>query len=262
MMACLRAAFEPRGGQVIEVAWDDAQADWAGYDAAIIGTTWDYADRLPEFLAVLEAIESKTRLFNSSSLVRWNGRKTYLRELGDKGVRLIPTLWADSVTLQTVADAFETFQADDLILKRQVGAGAEGQHRLTRGDIVPAMPHAMMIQPFLPAIVAEGELSFIFIGGVFSHALVKKAADGDYRIQAIYGGRETVYPATPDDIAAAANVLGACPEAPLYARVDMLRDESGALCLMEIELIEPYLYPLQGPGLGERLYQALVKAIS
>ena len=108
--------------------------------------------------------------------------------------------------------------------------------------------------------MAEGELSFIFIDGAICHALVKRAADGDYRIQSLYGGTEEVYQPTEDDLAAAQAVLEAVPfDTPLYGRIDMLRMEDGGLALMEAELIEPYLYPVQGPQLGERLAEAVSK---
>ncbi len=257
MMDCLRSAFEPRGAQVDDISWDDPAADWSVYDAVVIGTAWDYWDRLEEFLNALQKIAGATRLFNSAATVKWNIHKSYLRELGASGVRLIPTLWLDNASEDAAKDAFDALGADDLVFKRQVGAGADGQHRIRRGEPIPAMPEPMMAQPFLSAIQTEGELSFIFIDGEFCHALIKQAAEGDYRIQSEYGGRETVIAPSPEDIATATDVLSALDETPLYARVDMLRGKEGGLYLMEIELVEPFLYPLQGPELGERLYKAL-----
>ena len=260
-MDALRPAFEARGITLDDVSWDDETADWASYDAVIIGTTWDYWDRLDEFLAALGAIEAKTRLFNPSVLVRWNSRKTYLRDLEARGAKLIPTLWLDTCGEAEARAAFDQLGADTLVFKRQVGAGAKGQHKLTRGEAIPDMPHPMMVQPFLAMIQTEGELSFIFIDGELSHALVKRAQPCDYRIQSSYGGREEVLHPSAEDLAAAKSVLGALDEAPLYGRVDMLRGEDGGLQLMELEVIEPYLYPIEGPELGERMAAAVAKRI-
>jgi len=257
MMENLSAAFEARGAKVTDVSWDDKEVDWASFDAVMIGTTWDYWDRLEEFLKTLEVIKTKTRLFNAPELVRWNIDKRYLRDLEGKDVRLIPTIWADKATPEVIAGAFETFGTDKIVAKRQVGAGADGQHMINRGDTVPDMPHPMMIQPFMRSIVDEGELSFIFIGGKLSHTLLKTAAKGDYRIQSAYGGQETPVEPSAADVAQAAKALAAAPIAPLYARVDMIRAEDGGLYLMEMELIEPFLYPIQGPELGARIYEAL-----
>ncbi len=261
MMDALRGPFAARGMRVEDVAWDDPRADWADYAAVIIGTTWDYWDRLEEFLATLERIESQTRLFNGSSLVRWNARKTYLRELETKGAKLIPTLWLDVADEAAAKAAFGTLGADDLVFKRQVGAGAKDQHRVKRGEPIPAMPHPMMVQPFLPMIQTEGELSFVFIDGEFCHALIKRAQPGDYRIQSTYGGREEKITPSAEDLAAARAIIGTLDEAPLYGRVDMLRGDGGGLLLMELEVIEPYLYPVEGPELGERMAAGVARRL-
>jgi hypothetical protein len=261
MMDCLRSAFKAHGATVTDIAWDDKNADWETFDVALIGTAWDYQDRPEEFLATLETIAGVALLFNSPAIVRWNSHKIYLRELGDKGIALIPTLWLDHVDDDDVRASFDLLDANEIVLKRQIGASAEGQHRLHRGDAIPQMPEPMMVQPFMKSIITEGEYSFIFIDGALSHALIKKPADDDYRIQATYGGSEALIAAAPEDVAVAANVLSALDDKPLYARVDMLRGEDGSLLLMELELVEPFLYPLQGPDLGERIYEAVERRI-
>lgn len=263
MMAALRSGLVEAGlkdSVMDDIAWDDGSADWASYDAVMIGTAWDYWDRPAEFHVVLEQIESRTRLFNSSRLARWNGHKTYLKELETKGAQLIPTVWLDEASAQNIDTAFEALETDDLVLKRQIGAGADGQHRLRRGGELPPLVHPMMAQPFMPTIKQEGEVSFIYIDGAFCHALLKRAADGDYRVQSTYGGTETAYTPTASECAAAECVLAALDDVPLYARVDMVRaPDTGCLLLMELELIEPFLYPLQGPELGQRLVAGLVR---
>lgn len=261
-MAALRPAFASRGMALEELSWDAEGVDWASYDAALIGTTWDYWDRQADFLARLADIEGQTRLFNPAALVAWNSHKTYLKDLEARGARLIPTLWIDKVTPEKAAMAFEALASEDLVFKRQVGAGAAGQYRLKPGDPVPDMPHPMMVQPFLHAIAEEGEISFIMVDGELSHALIKRPAPGDYRIQSAYGGVETPLQPTAADLTAAKAILAALDETPLYGRVDMLRGEDGGLYLMELELIEPYLYPLQGENLGERVAEALARRLS
>ena len=215
MMDALRGPFEARGLRVEDVSWDDAKADWASYAGVIIGTTWDYWDRLDEFLAALRQIESQTRLFNPVALVEWNIRKTYLRDLEGRGAKLIPTLWLDTVDDASARAAFDRLGSDDLVFKRQIGAGAKGQHRLKRGELVPEMPHPMMVQPFLPMIQTEGEFSFIFIDGEFCHALIKRALPGDYRIQSTYGGREEPIAPSAEDLAAARAIIETLEEPPL-----------------------------------------------
>jgi hypothetical protein len=260
-LEALRPPLAEQGLELEDISWDDPGANWSDYAAAVIGTTWDYWDREDEFIAALEAIESRTRLFNPLALVKWNRHKRYLETLAARGARLIPTLWLDTPTPQAVGVAFERLGTDRLVLKRQVGAGAAGQHLLHRGGPVPDMPLAMMAQPYLPAIETEGEMSFVFIDGDLSHALVKRPKPGDYRIQSLYGGVEEAICPDRDDICAARDVLDLFETPPLYARVDMLRGDSGGLFLMELELIEPFLYPLQGPQLGPRYAAALARRL-
>ncbi|MEP6201379.1 MAG: hypothetical protein ABJ135_07820, partial [Marinomonas sp.] len=117
--------------------------------------------------------------------------------------------------------------------------------------------------PFLPAINEEGELSFIFIEGELSHSLRKLPAKDDYRIQSLYGGIEEALEPCSEEAKAAHGIVKALPfDSPLYARIDMLRMEDGALAVMEAEMIEPFLYPVQGPQLGERLASAIAKKVS
>jgi len=261
MMDALRPAFAARNMTVTDISWSDDNVDWSSFDAAIVGTTWDYWDHQEKFISTLKQISSQTRLYNSAELISWNSHKGYLRELEAKGARLIPTLWLENATPTSAKAAFDTLGSDDLVFKRQVGAGADGQHRLKSGDAIPDMPHPMMVQPFMPMIQTEGEYSFIFIDGELSHALIKRAKSGDYRIQSTYGGYEEAIQPNENDIHAAKDILNALNEIPLYARVDMIRADDGSLLLMELELIEPYLYPEQGQELGPRFAAAIAKRL-
>lgn len=265
-VAAIRPAIEARGGELFEIDWRAPLAEFSGADMVLIGTPWDYQDDEAAFLARLDRIESAgIAVANPAATVRWNARKTYLRELAERGAPTIATIWADRARPADVERAFESFGCDVIVAKRQVGAGAEGQSLLRMGQIAQGwqMDEPAMLQPYLPQIAREGEYSFIFIDGQFSHALVKRPAPGDYRVQSIYGGREDALEPVGPDLAAARAIVGALPRpVPLYARIDMVRDESGALLLMEAELIEPYLYPEQGPELGPRLAEAIARRIA
>ena len=88
----------------------------------------------------------------------------------------------------------------------------------------------------------EGEYSFLYFGGQFSHALLKTAKSGDYRIQSAYGGSEETYHPSDAEIDAGQAILDTLGDTPLYARVDLLRGLDSKLALIELEIIEPYLY--------------------
>lgn len=266
MVGALAPAFEAAELCLSVIDWEAPIAAFEGIDLVLLGTAWNYQDRAPEFLARLEELAANgVQVCNPPELVRWNIEKTYLRDLAAKGAATIPTLWLAEVGLNDIKNGFNAFECDKLVVKRQIGAGALGQVLIERGALPDAdwqFGQPAMVQPFLPAIADEGEFSFIFIDGELSHALIKRPANGDYRIQSLYGGVETVFEPGPAETAAAAAILDQLPfAAPLYARIDMLRGEDNSLMVMEAELIEPYLYPVQGPQLGERLARAVTKRL-
>ena len=250
--------------EVVALDWRAPLRELARCDVALVGSAWDYTEARAEFLDRLDALEEAgVTVRNPAAVVRWNSDKLYLRELAKLGAPSIPTLWPEAPDEAEVTAAFVSFGTDRVVVKRRVGAGAIGQASFTRGD--PAltgwrMDQPAMIQPFLPAIQAEGELSFIFVAGAFSHALVKRAQAGDYRIQSLYGGTEVALDPSCADLAAAQAIMALLPFAqpPLYARIDMVRGLDGALAVMEAELIEPYLYPQQGPQFGPMLADAVL----
>lgn len=259
------------GETVAAIDWRAPLADFQGFDVALIGTPWDYQDHRAAFLAKLAAIAALgVPVCNAPDVVRWNIDKGYLAQLAERGVATIPTLLLDNPGRAEILAAFDHFaeygDCDRVIAKRRVGAGAEGQFDFTRDAPPPPgwqMGHAALVQPFLPAIVEEGEHSLIFIDGAFSHGLIKRPAAGDYRVQSLYGGWDTAATPDPADLAAAEAVLAGLPfAAPLYARIDLVRGPQGNLLLMEAELIEPFLYPLQGPELGPRLLAGLRRTLS
>lgn len=264
----LRAGFGPAGLELVEVDWHAPAEELADLPLVLLGTVWDYQDHEAAFLAKLEALAARgVKVCNPADLVRWNIDKAYLRVLAASGAPTIPTLWPDDPTGADIAAAFDHFGCDRLVVKRRVGAGAEGQEMFRRDTAPPEdwrFGHRAMVQPFLEAIVEEGEYSFVFVDGRFSHAIRKTAAAGDYRIQSLYGGQEEAIDPRPTDIAAAEAVVRSIPaetpHPPLYARIDMIRHD-GALAVMEAEMIEPFLYPAQGPQLGQLMTEAILRRL-
>lgn len=251
------------------VVWDEG-FEPARHDGVIIGPTWDYWDKTERFLQTLGAASQAGPLLNPLNVVRWNMDKTYLRDLAALGAPVIDTVWADLATPEVIEAAFGTLASDDLVIKPVVGAGAWRQARVKRGEALPGAddlpPGRAMIQAFLPAIQEEGEYSLLFFGGDYSHAVIKRAAKGDYRIQGMYGGVDTPYQPSRSDIALARQCLeAACThckvETLLYARVDMVRGSDGALRLMEIELIEPYYYPNGAEQCGPLFARGLARLL-
>ena len=269
--AILRDGLAPHGLALTPVRWMDPGQDWNRFTAVMVNCAWDYQDDHEVFLSTLDHVAAMgIPVFNDPAIIRWNIRKTYLKEFEAKGVATIPTLWCDAPTDADILGALDAFGASDVILKRQVGGGAREQVRYTSSNIPapgpimdrPILDRPGMIQPFIPAIATEGEFSFLFIDGDFSHAVLKRPKTGDYRIQAAYGGDSQAITPTPEDRTAAQRVIDHLPLHPLYARVDMVRGAGGNLLLMELEVLEPYLFPADGPQIGLMLGSALARRLA
>jgi hypothetical protein len=256
--------------ELVEIDWRAPLADFDGMALVLLGSAWDYQDFPEEFLARLDALVARgIAVHNPPEVVRWNVDKRYLLDLAQRGAATVPTLWLDDVDRAGVLAAMDHFGVERVVVKRQVGAGALGQYSFSRNALPEEhwrMGLACMVQPFLASIPAEGEYTFLFIDGAFSHGVLKRPAVGDYRIQSLYGGSEHDFTPSPTDLATAQAVVAALPFAPpLYCRVDMARLPTGELAVMEAEMIEPYLYPEQGSQLGQRMAQAInarVRALS
>lgn len=262
-VAALRAPLGDLGIELEEVDWVDRTIDWSRFDAAIIGTTWNYQHAPDRFVRTLETIGDHCPVWNPLSLVEWNLSKRYLASVAEQGVATVPTAWVDEPSIARIEQARRSFRSPDVVVKLQMGANSEGQHRYTAGSRVfrpPTQP--VMVQPFLSSVLDEGELSFVFVDGTFSHAVAKKPTGADYRVQSAYGGREHPLEPREADLQIARAAHATIPGEPLYARVDLIRGPEGVLLVMEIEVIEPYLYPEQGPELGPRLAAAIDRRLS
>ncbi len=243
-------AIEPLrklGWAVETISWRDRSVDWNDFALVILRTTWDYQQFPNDFFAALERIEaSRTILQNSLEIVRWNLNKLYLRELEEKGVRIVPTIWDQPTpTKAAFEDWKRSLGTDEIIIKPYISATAEHTYRLK--DFDEQLPEIFgtrpfMVQPFMPNIVAEGEFSLFYFSGVYSHTILKSPKEADFRVQEEHGGLITEVSPTNKMKQTAESILGLIPETPLYARIDLVRDDSDEFCLMELELIEPALY--------------------
>ena len=166
--ACAKAGIE------LDVRiWDDPDFDPADYDAVMIGTVWDYMEKPDQFRQVLDRCHDRSKLLNPLETVLWNKRKTYLKDLAERGAPMIPTLWKEAADDKTILGAFDALGAEDIVVKPVMGAGAWRQVRVRRGEDLPPVdqrpPAECMIQPFLPSVAEEGEYAFLFFGRAFSH---------------------------------------------------------------------------------------------
>lgn len=254
------------------VEWDDPAVDWSRFALVLLRSTWDYTQRLPEFLGWCERVDRVTRLHNPLEVVRWNVDKHYLGDLARCGLAVVPSHYVEPGQSASAAlrEFLDRHAQHDLVVKPCVGAGSRDAQRHGREATAAIGAHierllaagrSVLLQPYLERVDAQGETALIHFDGVCSHAIRKAALlqRGSEPTRALFAPEkiERRVPAA-DERALSAQVLAALPFAtPLYARVDLLRDASGAPCVLELELTEPSLFLDHAPGAAERFVAAL-----
>ncbi len=268
-MGKLIPAFKARDMALELLPWRGCAQKASAYEAILPLFVWDYFEgNEAEFMSEMAKLAGQTLLLNPLETLAWNAKKTYLEDLKAKGAPVIDTLLLDRVTQNNVMRALGMFETKSLVIKPQIGGGAWRQVLWHEGETFPdedsLPPKGALVQPFLPSVLEEGEYSFLYFGGQFSHGLIKRPKQGDYRIQSIYGGREVAYTPTQEDLKTARDILDSLDFIPLYARIDLLRGRDGELKLIELEMIEPYLYLAfaQGEGADNKGAQKLAAALA
>lgn len=275
-MPLLIAALRGAGVDAHEVDWDDDDIDWSRYDLALLRSTWDYFERLPEFLDWAARVAEHTRLVNPLAVVRWNTDKHYLAELARARVPVVPSTFLEpdddaAAIIDTVLAVHP--EADDFVVKPAIGAGSRDAQRHAAADRAAIIAHAsrlldarrsVLLQPYLGHIDEHGETALLFFEGEFSHAIRKDAllARGAGPTQGLFA-EETITSRTPsqEELDLARRALAAIPlDGPLlYARVDLIRGSDGAPRLLELELVEPSVFLEHAQGAAKRFAEAIVR---
>jgi glutathione synthase/RimK-type ligase-like ATP-grasp enzyme len=279
----LVAALEVEGISAVPAVWDDPGVDWSSFDLVVLRSTWDYTDRLGEFLAWIDRIATVTTVANPPATIRWNTDKHYLDDLARRGVAVVPTSFVDAGAIPVGAEIRATLTAvlDDaaaerreLVVKPTVSAGSKDTARYDERQLDGAAAHALrlledgrdvMVQPYLSSVDVAGETGMVLLDGVYSHAFRKGALlrDGAADVDGLFAVEE-ISATTPagDELELARAVLHAATEAlggiaPRYARVDVLRGHDGTPVLLELELTEPSFFLWTAPDAPARVARAI-----
>ena len=261
-MPPLQSALRDAGARVCIADWDDLECDWAAFDLAVVRSTWDYVSRLSQFLSWAERVSLLTSLLNPPSLMRWNIDKHYLADLTRAGVATVASEFIEPGDRadERIAEFLRRHSAAELVVKPAIGAGSRDAQRHARGDGAAIEAHvarllqderSVLLQPYLEHVDEHGETALIYVEGQFSHAVRKDALlrRGEESTRGLFAPeRITPRAAAADEQRLAERVLSAIPcGTPLYARIDLIRDASGAPCVLELELTEPSLFFAQAP---------------
>lgn len=263
----LFAPLQECGWQAEEVSWRKPDVDWSQYDVVVIRSCWDYQGDADAFMQCLERIEaSSAQLQNSLKLVKWNISKDYLKDIQNQGISIVPTLWFESFDAADVTHAFNHFSTTELVIKPLISANADHTYRLGREDLMRQAAQLkevftgrpFMLQPFMPAVVEEGEYSLFYFAGHYSHCILKMPKANDFRVQEEHGGQLKLVEPTEEMLTQGRHTMASLPDDALYARVDLIRHGS-EFAVMEIELIEPSLYFNMDPLSPQRFVDAFVE---
>jgi O-ureido-D-serine cyclo-ligase len=282
-MAPLGAALAAAGAQSQIVDWDEDGVDWARFDLVVPRSAWDYAERLPEFLAWAERVARLTTLVNALAVVRWNTDKHYLRDLARVGITTVPSEFIEpGEDAASALDLFIAMHCDasgagagseepEFVVKPAIGAGSRDAQRYGRSERDAALAHAarlldarrsVLLQPYLNRVDEHGETALIFFAGRFSHAIRKGPLlrRGEGPTRALFAEEQiAARKPTDDELRVAVRTLGAIPFAKplLYARVDVIHDADGAPRVLELELTEPSLFFAHAAGSATRFAEEI-----
>jgi len=266
----LVAALEEESLRVRLEAWEDYHPNPETESAVIFRSSWGYYKDLIRFKRLLKEL-AKTNLFiwNPLTIVRWNLDKKYLLELRKKSCPVIPTRTLEPTHIFDFQALSVELGTSELVIKPTVGAGSFNTFHIGEGTSLAALEREMkelrkapiLVQAYVPSIVEEGELSLIFIENEFTHCILKRPADHDFRVQENFGGHEELIPAPPAAVRIAKDILFCLDDEPLYARVDLVRTGGSHYQLMELELIEPRLWLAEFPRAASLLAQAISKRL-
>ena len=247
--------------------WSDPTVDWRQFASVVIRATWDYHLDEPRYAAWLRRCETEdVNLWNPPAAVLGNIDKRYLSDLSDAGVAIVPIEYVERGQRQSLRRLLERRNWTQAVLKPAVSASAYGTWRTSLATAAAdqnrfdeeVMQRSLLAQPFADEIVTSGEWSVVFFDGEYSHAVLKKPAAGDFRVQEELGGHGQPLDPSPAIVEQARRVLSHAPRPLLYARVDGIERDEGFV-LMELEINEPFLYLGSSSGAAKRFADAIVR---
>ena len=190
------AALAGLGVQTDAVWWDDARVDWSRYGAIVLRSTWDYFRRIVEFLAWIDRLEAiGAPLWNRPATLRWNTDKRYLSDLGHPNLAPPPGAFFVKGARIDLAALLDARGWTDAVVKPTVSAdgfSTERASRATAGEdqaMVDAMAARsdVMIQRSCRDPHHRRALADV-LRRAFSHAVNKRPARGEFRVQERLGG--------------------------------------------------------------------------
>jgi hypothetical protein len=267
----LQRALVARDIDTHPLIWDDPAVDWSRPLVSIIRSTGDYYRQHAAFLEWAQRVSQLHALWNPFPLLHWNTHKSYLHDLEERDVPIIPTLCLVQGSSANLARLMQEHGWSEVVIKPAVSADAYGTILLKEGMATEGQQyldhmlslHDMLIQPFFPAVLSSGERSLICIDGEVTHAVLRPPVLGcdpgmlpppDLPKKGLIVPQE-------EELRLAHKIIATLSSSVLYARIDLVHDVSGQLCVMEVELVEPELWLAWVPAAVERFADAITREV-
>jgi glutathione synthase/RimK-type ligase-like ATP-grasp enzyme len=265
----LPGLFNHKGVGIVSAVWDDPAVNWSAFDGLLFRSVWDYHLKPTEFNNWLDFIAlSGIKTLNPIETVKQNQHKFYLQYLQNQGVEIVPTTFIPKTDVLDISAVVKTGW-DRAVIKPAISASSYMTNVFAVSDwkqtereyAAVAKERDLLLQAFMPEVIGEGELSLVFFNRRYSHAVLKWAVKGDFRVQAEFGGAHEAINPSKAIISTAEHILSLVPGPLLYARVDGLV-KSGRFVLMELELLEPDLYFDSHPEASARYVSATMELMN
>lgn len=256
-------ALKEKNLSVVKKDWNDSIFDWETTRSILFRSTWDYFDKFELFKKWFNKTKNKCLMINSTETIEWNIDKHYLLDLQEHQIPIPNSEFIKRGSSIDLSLLMQKKNWNEIVVKPTISGAAKNTYRLKKEEIIQFGPtwekliykEDFIVQEFQNNVISEGEVAMIVIGGKFTHAVLKKAKEGDFRVQDDFGGSIAIYNPSEEMVKLAEKCTRILTPIPSYARVDIIWDNLMELAVSELELIEPELWFRLNPNAAQKLAQ-------
>lgn len=254
-------ALKEKNLSVVKKDWNDSIFDWETTRSILFRSTWDYFDKFELFKKWFSKTKNKCLMINSTETIEWNIDKHYLLDLQEHQIPIPNSEFIKRGSSIDLSLLMQKKNWNEIVVKPTISGAAKNTYRLKEEEIIQFGPtwekliykEDFIVQEFQNNVITEGEVAMIVIGGKFTHAVLKKAKEGDFRVQDDFGGSIAIYNPSEEMVKLAEKCTRILTPIPSYARVDIIWDNLWELAVSELELIEPELWFRLNPNAAQKL---------
>ena len=254
-------ALKEKNLYVVKKDWNDSIFDWETTRSILFRSTWDYFDKFELFKKWFNKTKNKCLMINSTETIEWNIDKHYLQDLQEHQIPIPNSEFIKRGSSIDLSLLMQKKNWNEIVVKPTISGAAKNTYRLKEVEIIQFGPtwekliykEDFIVQEFQNNVITEGEVAMIVIGGKFTHAVLKKAKEGDFRVQDDFGGSIAKYNPSEEMVKLAEKCTRILTPIPSYARVDIIWDNLMDLAVSELELIEPELWFRLNPNAAQKL---------